>query len=87
MNENLRRGGEGIVVVEKKEFNKWSEWGRRRASETGAARPVKETSFVLTRNDGVVYEEGGEERSTVRNPPNNRFEQRNEGRGEGPGCS
>ena len=46
---------------------------------------MKKTSFVLTRNDGVVYEEGGEERSTVRNPPNNRFEQRNEGRGKGPG--
>jgi hypothetical protein len=52
--ENLRRGGQRVVVVvevEKEEFNEQSEERERcRDSETGAARPPK-TSLALARQD------------------------------------
>ena len=62
-------------MVKKEEFNERSEeQGRDRDSETGATGPVnlKKTGLVLVRHGMVVYEEGGEERSTVRNSEHQR---------------
>jgi len=61
MTEKLRRGGQRVVVaveeVEKEEFNERSEErGRRRHSETGAARESKKTSLALARQDMLIYE-------------------------------
>ena len=56
-------------MVEKEELDERSEeQGRDSDSEIGATRPVnlKKTGLVLVRHGMVVYEEGGEERSTVR---------------------
>ena len=81
MISNLRRDGQGVVVVvvEKEEFNERSEeQGRDRDSETGATRPVnlKKTGLVLVRHGMVVYEEGGEERLTVRDSERRNLERR-----------
>ena len=50
-----------VMEVEKEEYNEEQEG--RRDSETGAASDSKKTSLALAREDMLVYEGGGRERS------------------------